>query len=107
MARAMHRRPAMISRSLLCSLMVSIEVEPGLELPPDSPLLEPLAEQLAPLGAPPVALQIDFDARRSQRAFYRALLDQVRARTAPGGFLSITALVSWTGKRSWLRGARR
>ncbi len=82
-----------------------IEVEPGLTLPPDSPLLEALAEKIAPANAPPSALQLDFDARRSQRAFYRALLDRVRARMAPGGFLSITALVSWTGKRSWLRGA--
>ena len=48
-------------------------------------------------------LQIDFDARVSERAFYRRLLDTLR-----NGYgeqyrpLSITALASWCGSKSWL-----
>ena len=41
------------------------------------------------------ALQIDFDATRSQRAFYAAVLHQLRPRMPAGMPLSITALVSW------------
>ncbi len=50
------------------------------------------------------ALQVDFDARASERAFYRALLEELRARLGPGMFLSMTALVSWCGAPSWLDG---
>jgi hypothetical protein len=46
-------------------------------------------------------LQIDFDARRSQRAFYRALLDDVRA-ARPRQRLSITALASWCLDDPWI-----
>lgn len=47
-------------------------------------------------------LQIDFDAARSERAFYRALLFDVReAIHAP---LTITALASWCSGDRWMRG---
>lgn len=48
------------------------------------------------------ALQIDFDATQSQRAFYRSLLEQVRARMPAGLPLSITALASWCSRDRWL-----
>ncbi len=48
------------------------------------------------------ALQIDFDATYSQHAFYRAILEQVRAGLPKHMPLSITALVSWCGEDSWL-----
>lgn len=48
------------------------------------------------------ALQIDFDATRSQRPFYRSLLEQVRARMPAGLPLSITALASWCSQDRWL-----
>ncbi|HEV7239869.1 MAG TPA: hypothetical protein VGQ36_11565 [Thermoanaerobaculia bacterium] len=47
-------------------------------------------------------LQIDFDARRSERAFYRALLIALRKENdAP---LSITALASWCIGDRWMSG---
>jgi hypothetical protein len=47
-------------------------------------------------------LQIDFDATRSERAFYRALLFDVRdAIDAP---LTITALASWCSGDRWMQG---
>jgi Protein of unknown function (DUF3142) len=49
------------------------------------------------------ALQIDFDATVSQRAFYRALLADLRRQMPPNLPLSITALVSWCSWDSWLR----
>jgi uncharacterized protein DUF3142 len=48
------------------------------------------------------ALQIDFDATRSQRPFYRSLLEEVRARMPAGLPLSITALASWCSQDRWL-----
>ncbi|MEO8663656.1 MAG: DUF3142 domain-containing protein [Bryobacteraceae bacterium] len=49
------------------------------------------------------ALQVDFDARLSERAFYSAVLKDVRQALGPRQFLSITALVSWCGApQTWL-----
>jgi hypothetical protein len=50
------------------------------------------------------ALQIDFDARESERSFYAGLLREVRARMPREMPLEITALVSWCGGKSWLGG---
>lgn len=49
------------------------------------------------------ALQIDFDATRSQRAFYRALLTDLRRQLPANLPLSITALASWCTADDWLR----
>lgn len=50
------------------------------------------------------ALQIDFDARTSQRAFYRAVLREVRDGMPAGMPLSITALASWCAGDDWIAG---
>jgi hypothetical protein len=50
------------------------------------------------------ALQIDFDATRSQRIFYRLLLADVRRQMPPEMPLSMTALASWCSWDSWLSG---
>jgi hypothetical protein len=52
----------------------------------------------------PDALQIDFDARASERAFYAAVIRELRTKVGTSLFLSITALVSWCGANSWLTG---
>ncbi len=49
------------------------------------------------------ALQIDFDATVSQRAFYRGVLEEVRKQMPDGLPLSITALASWCSFDDWLR----
>jgi hypothetical protein len=50
------------------------------------------------------ALQIDFDATRSQRQFYRDVLIELRSRMPADLPLSITALASWCSWDDWLRG---
>jgi hypothetical protein len=50
------------------------------------------------------ALQVDFDARASERPFYAALLRDLRRQLPPETSLSITALTSWCGRGSWLHG---
>ncbi len=74
---------------------------PGHGLPP----LKRLAHEILNLiqSHPVRALQIDFDARRSEQAFYRQLLERLH-RDAPAQTLEITALVSWCEGNDWLRG---
>ena len=48
------------------------------------------------------ALQVDFDATRSQRAFYRDLLIELRREMPARLPLSITALASWCSRDDWL-----
>ena len=50
------------------------------------------------------ALQIDFDATKSQRTFYRHLIEETRRRMPADMPLSITALASWCSQPSWLQG---
>ena len=67
--------------------------------------LEPSAADaiLAVAGDPAIAaLQIDFDARRSQREFYTGLLRDLRRRMPPNLPLSITALASWCSSDDWI-----
>jgi hypothetical protein len=47
-------------------------------------------------------LQIDFDATKSERAFYRDVIFDVRARLPSTVGLSITALASWCTYDDWL-----
>lgn len=57
------------------------------------------------LAGPKVAaLQVDFDARRSQRAFYVSVLRDLRRRMPFDLPLSITALASWCSSDDWLGG---
>lgn len=46
--------------------------------------------------------QIDFDALTSERSFYTKLISAVKKEIPPNIPLSITALVSWCDKYSWL-----
>jgi hypothetical protein len=50
----------------------------------------------------PAAIQIDFDATLSQRAFYRDLLADVRRQLPASTALSITALASWCMDDGWV-----
>lgn len=48
------------------------------------------------------AIQIDFDALKSERAFYRALLIDLRRQLPAATRLSITALASWCLGDNWI-----
>ncbi|MDR3737478.1 MAG: DUF3142 domain-containing protein [Terracidiphilus sp.] len=50
------------------------------------------------------ALQIDFDARRSERAFYAAVLAELHRRMPAEMPLSMTALASWCSSDDWIGG---
>jgi hypothetical protein len=66
---------------------------------------ETVRELVRAAGLPGVrGLQIDFDARQSERAFYRTLLTRVRHELAPAFPLSMTALASWCLDDPWIEG---
>jgi hypothetical protein len=52
----------------------------------------------------PDALQIDFDAIRSEREWYRLILNDLRAKLPADLPLSITALASWCSHDRWMTG---
>ena len=72
---------------------------------PHEAMLPRLADAIIAASRPfrPVEHQVDFDARLSQRNFYRRLLRELRARTGGAG-LSITALASWCFQDDWTEG---
>jgi hypothetical protein len=49
-----------------------------------------------------LGVQIDFDARSSERPFYRALVHDIRGRIGRRATLSMTALASWCTGDRWL-----
>lgn len=64
-----------------------------------------VAERLASTAQIPGvrAIQVDFDATASQRAFYHEVLQRLRLRLPKGYPVSITALASWCATGDWLR----
>ncbi|HWC96185.1 MAG TPA: DUF3142 domain-containing protein [Candidatus Sulfopaludibacter sp.] len=69
---------------------------------PDAKLV--VAEVLKAAGLPRVrALEIDFDARASERTWYTEFLNGLRARLQPSMPLTITALASWCEADPWIR----
>jgi hypothetical protein len=51
-----------------------------------------------------VMVQVDFDAKVTERVFYRLLLTELRVRLPQSTLLSITALASWCEGDNWLDG---
>lgn len=116
-------RIAMLDRTLLLrqgQLDVELRRQP-LRLADDTPLVPvvriesdgwPLPTSLASAVADHIlaasrvprasGVQIDFDARVSERDFYHGVLRDVRRRLAPGRTLSMTALASWCAEDPWI-----
>jgi hypothetical protein len=70
----------------------------------DSQRAETVQALVAATHSPNVsALQIDFDARASERAFYAQLLSELRQQLGPQYPISITALASWCIGDRWIR----
>jgi hypothetical protein len=66
--------------------------------------LEVLTAKLREMAAAPgiVGVQIDFDAKQSEREFYTRLITEVRRELPPNMTLSVTALASWCIGDRWL-----
>jgi hypothetical protein len=94
-----RRQPYVYPAGITRISVVRIEA-PGTIPPANEPAAVDLI--LDNLSTSPSALQIDFDARRSQRDFYTALLRDLRRRMPPSMPLSITALASWCSSDDWI-----
>jgi len=80
-------------------------IEPGAEFQDDPAIRQATADAILNAAHLPGlrAVQVDFDAAQSQRAFYAGVLRRVRAGLPPGERLEITALVSWCSQsEGWL-----
>ena len=83
-------------------LMAVVRIEPP-QVGPLPPVQEVAEEIVATTRRPRIiALQIDFDARKSERPFYRKLLSEVRRKLPAEISLSMTALASWCMGDDWL-----
>jgi hypothetical protein len=86
---------------LVAVVRVEHAVRPGGEGPlPDA---KAVAGAIAAVVRPRVAaVQVDFDAARSEREFYRALLTELRAMLPSAVGLQMTALASWALGDRWI-----
>jgi hypothetical protein len=83
-------------------LMAVVRLESdGHGLPPRAEVIREILPAATIAGVS--AVQIDFDARASERAWYRALLIELRAALPASMPLTITALASWCEADSWIR----
>jgi hypothetical protein len=84
------------------AVMAVVRFEPdGSGLPPHEGVVR---EALQAAAIPGVgALQIDFDARLSEREWYRGFLTALRKALPSTLPLTITALASWCGQDAWIR----
>jgi Protein of unknown function (DUF3142) len=99
----MRRQPLIVPRNTVVIPVVRIETDA--DAPPTLSARQRTAACKAIVrlaGSRPAAIQIDFDATRSQRAFYRALLSDLRARVRASVPLSMTALASWCIYDDWI-----
>ncbi len=85
------------------ALMTVVRLESGGPPLPDAGLVveEILKDANDPRSR---ALELDFDARASERPWYRELLRRVRSGLYPSKELTITALASWCLGDPWIRG---
>ena len=80
--------------------VVRIETGAGI---PDEGVRQEAVRQILDLASRSVAgIQVDFDARVSERAFYRTMLAEIRRQMPAGRKLSITALASWCIYDDWI-----
>jgi len=94
-----RQQPLAVAPEARLTAVVRIEVAAGARL--DAAVRKRIVATARRAAARTAALQIDYDARRSERPFYRALLGDLAA-ALPQHRLSITALASWCLYDPWI-----
>jgi len=94
-------QPLHVPPGTLLMAVVRLESE-GLPLPDTGKVRAEIFKAASIQGVQ--ALQVDFDARLSEREWYRQLLQEMHRELKASIPLSITALASWCGRDSWLDG---
>lgn len=85
-------------------LVAVVRIEAGQDAALNRSQIEQTATAITKAASLPrvMAVQVDFDATRSQRDFYRSLLLDLRRRLGPAEPISITALASWCLGDDWI-----
>jgi hypothetical protein len=97
-----RRQPLIYPSNATLIAVVRIEAPPSANLD-EAQQQKAIALLLKSAQRPGIAaLQVDFDATRSQRQFYAELLADLRRQMPAGLPLSITALASWCGRDDWI-----
>lgn len=101
-----RRHPLRVSPDTVIIAVTRIESDVERTAALAGPTLDALAVAIADTAALPgvSGVQIDFDARQTERGTYRELLGRVRRQLPSGIPLAITALASWCTGDPWLRG---
>lgn len=97
-----RRQPASWPQGAALSAVVRIEATPYADLGAQSLAATAGVIEAWSAGLGARAVQIDFDARRSERTFYRSLLGELRRRLPATTQLEITALASWCLGDPWI-----
>lgn len=87
--------------------VIHVEVDPALPFAGNTAQSDGLREAVLDVvrrGASPW-VQLDFEARRSQREFWLAAVQQIKTALPSGVRLSVTALASWCYEDRWLGNA--
>lgn len=102
--RTPRRQPMLLPAGVTRISVVRIETERFRGHENDRRLLQDAVAELQRIAAQPgtAALQIDFDARKSERQFYRRLIEELRGRMPEGMPLEMTALISWCSSDDWI-----
>jgi len=97
-------QPLQVARDTKLVAVVRIETVAGAEL--EDEIARQVAREIAQAARLPavVAIQVDFDATASERAFYRGLLLELSRQLPPSMPISITALTSWCIGDRWMTG---
>jgi hypothetical protein len=90
--------------TLMGVVRVEVELPGGADL--SSPQRRAIVDRVVGVStlAGVAAVQVDLDARVSERDFYRLLLADIRAALPPAMPLSITSLASWAMDDNWMVG---
>jgi hypothetical protein len=98
---APRRQPLQVPPGTVLMAVVRLESH-GEPLPATTVVSRDILEVAAIPGVR--ALQVDFDARLSEREWYRQLLQELRRGLQPAMPLTMTALASWCQSDGWVRG---
>jgi len=96
-----------VNKQTYLEAVVRIESDREISWNPNEQELDHLASAIAVQAAKPEvkSLQIDFDAKESERGAYRQLLAVVRTKLPSDKALSMTALASWCLADRWIANA--
>ncbi len=93
-------QPLHVPPSTTLIAVVRLESAGHNDLPPAAEIAPAIVDVVSAPGIR--GLQIDYDARLSERSFYRELISQVKHRLSDRFPLSITALASWCSGDGWI-----